>query len=138
VTAPFSSINEVDTMTITDEFCLRKGTEDDLDVLSSLNKRLNDEFYPEVGMTEGQLKTRIDDLIKTDHDAYVFEQGGRTVGYALVLHGSNPLDIRQFYMGQEARGRGYNNLAVLLLKEATKTNSIEADALVWKAAVGSM
>lgn len=125
-------------MSITDEFNMRKGTEDDLDDLSCLNKRLNDEFYPEVGMTEGQLKTRIDELINADHDAYVFEQGGRAVGYALVLHGSNPLAIRQFYMAKEARGRGYNNLAVLLLKEATNTTSIEADAQVWKAAVGSM
>lgn len=125
-------------MTKKEEFLLRKGTEDDLDILSSLNKRLNDEFYPEVGMTESQLKSRIDVLINTDHDAYLFESGDKAVGYALVLGGSNPLDIRQFYMGQEARGRGYNNLAVLLLKEATKTNSIEADALVWKAAVGSM
>src|SRR5512137_1216846 len=113
---------------------MRRGTEIDLDALSSLNKRLNDEFYPEIELTDSEVSSNILELMHAGHDAYLFEVGGKPVGFGIVRRGSDPLAVRMFYMGKEARGRGYNNLAVILLEEATNTSSIDADARVWKAA----
>jgi hypothetical protein len=56
----------------------------------------------------------------------------------LVSNKNDPLNIEEFFIIPEERGKYYGNVAVVLLSEATNWKSVNVDAPVWRAMAGGM
>jgi len=117
---------------------VRRGSEEDLDILSDMSRRLIQEQQYKEAMDLEQLRASMENLIRTGCEAYLFEVEGKPIGYSLVSRKIDPLSIVQFFILPEERGKGYGYQAVWLLQGATKANSIDVDARVWRAAAGAM
>jgi hypothetical protein len=117
---------------------VRRAFEDDLDILSDLNRQLiEDQKYDESKDVEW-LRSRMKSFLATDSDAYLFEVEGRIIGYSLVSRENDPLEIKQLFIIPEERGHGYGYYTAFMLQKATNAISLDVDALVWRAVAGAM
>ncbi|MHC1680105.1 MAG: GNAT family N-acetyltransferase [Methanomassiliicoccales archaeon] len=117
---------------------IRKGSDDDLDVLSGLSRKLSLELKMTEPFELDQIKQNIMEKIHSDGHAYLFEIDKKIVGYTLVSQNNDPLSIEEFFIIPEERGKNYGNVAVALLSEVTKWTAVRADAPVWHAMAGGM
>ncbi|HMK47940.1 MAG TPA: GNAT family N-acetyltransferase [Methanocella sp.] len=106
---------------------------EDIERLARLNQQLiEDEGYDRSGRIslEG-LKDRMSEFIHSGYTAYIFEEGGEVVGYALINRRSDPVRLRQFFICRDRRRQGYGHRAFQeLLKQAGLT-TVDLDVLAW-------
>ncbi|WP_336775532.1 GNAT family N-acetyltransferase [Paenibacillus sp. MMO-58] len=93
------------------ELTIRIGLEADLELLAWLNKQLIEDEGHDNAMTLSELKERMKHFMGTSYKAYLFEQGNKLVGYALVDHTRQPLYVRQFFICRDQRRNGFGKLA---------------------------
>ena len=97
-------------------FTLRLGSEEDIGILTQMYLQLNEEFHFGEPMTMDEINTLMKNYLNRNHDAYIFSEENKIIGYSLVERNSNPLCMAQYFIIRSARGRGYNNTSVLLLE----------------------
>lgn len=110
---------------------IRVCTDDDLDMLAVLNKQLIEDEKHDNKMNVEQLRERMKGFIHTDYKAYIFEDGSRTIGYALVDHSRKPLYLRQFFICRDVRRKGYGRVALNKLLEFIDADVIDLEVLSW-------
>ncbi|WP_284646238.1 GNAT family N-acetyltransferase [Paenibacillus silviterrae] len=113
------------------EISIRICSDEDLDLLSLLNKQLIEDENHDNPMNLEQLKDRMRGFISTDYIAYAFEVTGETIGYALVNHTRKPLYLRQFFICRNRRRHGYGRLGFNKLLEVLNTNNIDIEVMYW-------
>lgn len=110
---------------------IRICSDEDLDLLSILNKQLIDDEQDDSTMTVRQLKERLRALMYGSCTAYIFEENDEIIGYALVEHMRQPLYLRQFFISRYYRRQGYGKLAFEKLLELLGTRNIDLEVLHW-------
>jgi ribosomal protein S18 acetylase RimI-like enzyme len=110
---------------------IRVCTDDDLDMLAVLNKQLIEDEKHDNKMNVEQLRERMKGFIHTDYKAYIFEDGSRTIGYALIDHSRKPLYLRQFFICRDVRRKGYGRVALNKLLEFIDADVIDLEVLSW-------
>jgi ribosomal protein S18 acetylase RimI-like enzyme len=110
---------------------IRICSDEDLDLLAVLNKQLIEDEQNDNSMTAKQLKERLRTFIHGDYKAYLFEERGETIGYALVDHMRQPLYLRQFFISRNCRRRGYGKSAFEMLLEFLGTRNIDIEVMYW-------
>lgn len=106
-------------------------TDDDLDLLASLNKQLIEDERHDNTMTIDQLKERMRGFIHADYKAYLFTENGETKGYALVDHFREPVYVRHFFVCRDSRRNGYGKLAFRILADELRTDKIDIEVMSW-------
>jgi hypothetical protein len=117
---------------------IRRGSDDDLDVLSDLSRKLYLELNPTGPDELDQIKKRITNNIHSDGQAFLFVINEKIIGYTLVSKNVDPCSVEEFFIVPEERGKFYGNSAVALLSEFTKWTAVKVDAPVWRAMAGGM
>ncbi|HOQ76483.1 MAG TPA: GNAT family N-acetyltransferase [Thermoclostridium sp.] len=110
---------------------IRVCTDDDLDMLAVLNKQLIEDEMHDNKMNVEQLRERMKGFIHTDYKAYIFEDGSRTIGYALIDHSRKPLYLRQFFICRDVRRKGYGRVALNKLLDFINADVIDLEVLSW-------
>jgi RimJ/RimL family protein N-acetyltransferase len=117
---------------------LRRGSEDDLDILTALSlQRCQEQSQHEDDSIE-RLKGRMWERMCSDSTAFLFEVRGKVIGYSLVSRKSDPLSILEYYLAREERGKGYGYEAIVKLIDATGSTSIDVSSNAWREAAGAM
>lgn len=88
------------------ELHLTVCTDDDLDLLASLNKQLIEDEQHDNRMNVDQLKERMREFIHTDYSAYKFVARNDVVGYALINHRRKPSILGNFTCAGNLGGWG--------------------------------
>lgn len=114
-----------------EELILRVCRDEDLDLLAILNKQLIEDEKHDNKMNVDQLKVRMKGFIHSDYQAYLFEEGSKTIGYALVDHTRKPLYLRQFFICRDVRRQGYGKTTFYKLLELIKTETIDIEVMSW-------
>jgi len=117
---------------------LRRGSEEDLDVLVALSRRRSEEQHNVDEEDLAQLKGRLRDMIRAEFVPFLFEVRGKVIGYSLVSRRTDPLSIIEYFLIPEERGKGYGYEAVAKLLDATNSTSIDVSANAWREAAGAM
>ncbi|MFA5313460.1 MAG: hypothetical protein WC375_09135 [Methanomassiliicoccales archaeon] len=117
---------------------IRKGTDDDLEILSELGTRLFSEQNPSESIESDRSRKKIFNKMHSDGHAFIFEINDRIIGYSLVSQKNDPLNIEEFFIIPEERGKYYGNEAVVLLSEVTNWKSVKVESPVWRAMAGGM
>ncbi len=117
---------------------LRRGSEDDLDVLAALSQQRRQEQRQDEVVDIERLKERMRELLRSDFLAFLFEVHGKVIGYTLVSRRIDPLCITEYYLVREERGNGYGYEAVAKVLAATGSTSIDVSSNAWREAAGAM
>jgi RimJ/RimL family protein N-acetyltransferase len=115
---------------------LRRGSEEDLDVLTAFSQQriFEQHQYTDVD----NLRAKMLEMIRSDFVAFLFMARGKIIGYSLVSRKIDPLSIIEYFLVPEERGKGYGYEAVAKLLDATNSTSIDVSANAWREAAGAM
>lgn len=119
-----------------DRIDIRRGTEEDLDILVDLSVRRDKE--QRYGTDVGELKTRMIERMRSDFATYLFEVRGMVIGYSLVSRSPDPLSILEYFLLPEERGKGYGYDAVAKLMNITNSVSLDVSPNAWRESAGAM
>jgi RimJ/RimL family protein N-acetyltransferase len=115
---------------------IRRGTEEDLEVLVPLSvQRDKEQRY---GTDKEEIKTRMLEMMRSDYTTYLFEVRGIVIGYTLVSKNPDPLSIIEYFLLPEERGKGYGYDAVAKLMNATNSISLNVSPNAWRESAGAM
>jgi hypothetical protein len=84
----------------------RFATTEDASALAVLNHALIRDEGHRNPMTVAELQTRMAGWLSDGYEAVVFEEGGRSAGYALYRRDPEHVNLRQFFVRPESRRRG--------------------------------
>ena len=98
----------------------RFATAQDIELLASLNRQLNEDEKSTPLLTTEQLLARMTSWLEGNHQAILFEKNSGVVAYAIYCTGERAPGeifhfIRQFFVCREYRRKGYGREAVRLL-----------------------
>ncbi len=110
---------------------IRIGSDEDLDLLATLNKQLIEDEQHDNPMNVEQLRERMKGFIHSDYKAYLFEKGSQTIGYALVDHVKKPFYVRHFFICRDERRKGYGKTAWKRILEMVKTETVDIEVMAW-------
>jgi len=113
------------------DITIRLSSEEDLDLLSQLNRQLIEDEMHDNNMTMDQLKERMSGFLSLNYKAYLFMECDDLKGYALINHDRQPLYLRQFYICRDSRRRGYGKAAFFKLLDYIGTRIIDIEVLYW-------
>lgn len=113
------------------DITIRISSEEDLDLLSKLNRQLIEDEMHDNNMTLDQLKERMHGFLSSNYKAYLFMEGDDLKGYALINHAKQPLYLRQFYICRDSRRQGYGKVAFFKLLDYIGTRTIDIEVLYW-------
>ena len=119
---------------MSDDVHVRVCDDSDLDALAFLNKQLIEDENHDNTMGIDQLKARMQAFIHSGYVAYLFENNGEIIGYALADHGRNPIYLRQFFICRNVRRRGFGRRAFRELTGLLRSNTLEVEVLSWNEA----
>ena len=94
----------------------RFATEDDAPLLAELNHQLIQDEGHRNPMDVPQLTERMAKWLKSGYNAIIFEKGS-VVAYALYRNVSDGIYLRQFFVPEPERRKGYGREAMRLLVE---------------------
>lgn len=116
---------------------LQKCTMKDVAKLALLNKQLIEDEKSDNAMNISELERRMKGFLETDYNAYFFIENSQIIGYALIRNTSNPIYLRQFFIGRDYRRHHYGTQAFqMLLKhldinETSHYREIDLEVLPW-------
>lgn len=115
-----------------DELLIEVATEDDLDLLTELNKQLNQDQQHDRILSEEQFRERMRTFLQApEYKAYLFKHDGKIRGYALVNHESDPLYMRHFYICRDSRRSGYGRRFFEKLMKMLNAEQLDIQVLIW-------
>ena len=97
--------------------------------LAEMNKRLIEDERSDNPMNIEELQNRMSSFLDGEYSAYFFMEEEVVIGYALVRHTSNPLYLRQFFIGREYRKNHCGTEAFHALLEYLNVDSIDIEVL---------
>ncbi len=110
---------------------LRNCTQKDIPLLANLNQMLITDEKADNSMTLSQLEKRLFDFLQKDYCAFLFEEEGNIVGYALIKENVEPPYLRQFFICRQYRGKGYGREAFHALISQMEIKEIDVDVYSW-------
>ena len=113
---------------------IRECTIHDVSELAVMNKQLIEDEQSNNPMSMDELEKRMASFLNGYYKAYFFEEDDQVIGYALVNHSSEPLYLRQFFIGRDFRRRHLGEQAFQLLISYLDTDMIDIDVLPWNKA----
>mgnify|MGYP000094324737 CR=1 FL=1 len=113
------------------EFRIIDATDDDLDSLALMNKHLIEDSQHDNKMTVEQLKERMRSFMRGTYKAYLLMDAEKIRGYALVDHSTEPLYLKQFFIGRDSRQNGYGRRYFEELLQLLNTETLDLEVLYW-------
>lgn len=113
-------------------FLIRKATNDDLQLLAKMNKKLIIDEGSRNPMTEDQLKERMAGWLLGEWEIEIVTSETDVVGYAVYQYRKDEfypekkhIYVRQFFIEREFRGKGYGTEALRCLIEQSFPIGVE-------------
>lgn len=110
---------------------LQKCSIKDVGELALLNKQLIEDEKSDNAMNIRELEKRMKEFLETDYSAYFFIEDSQTIGYALVRNTSNPVYLRQFFIGRNYRKHHYGTQAFQMLLKHLEVKEMDVEVLPW-------
>ena len=110
---------------------IKKCTNQDVPKLALMNKHLIEDEKSNNPMGVAELECRMSGFINDEYTAYFFIEDDTILGYALIMHTSTPLYLRQFYIERDFRRKHYGTQAFHQLMEYLHADTIDIDVLPW-------
>lgn len=110
---------------------LQKCSIKDVGELALLNKQLIEDEKSDNAMNIRELEKRMKEFLETDYSAYFFIEDSQTIGYALVRNTSNPVYLRQFFIGRNYRKHHYGTQAFQMLLKHLEAKEMDVEILPW-------
>jgi GNAT superfamily N-acetyltransferase len=110
----------------------RRATLTDAALLATMNQRLIRDEGHRNPMTIAELQARIENWLRGDYEAFVFEDADGPTGYALYRRDEDAIYIRQFFVQRERRRQfvGRNAFAWLVENVWKCESRLRLDVLV--------
>jgi predicted acetyltransferase len=106
----------------------------DAGLLALLNRALIIAEQSDNTMSYGALLERMQTLLASTYQAWLFRADEVVVGYALVDMSVQPRYLRHFCIVESLRGQGYGTAAFESLHTMLGRDSLEVDVLAWNSA----
>lgn len=103
----------------------------DAGLLALLNRALIIAEQSDNTMSYGALLERMQTLLASTYQAWVFRADEVVVGYALVDMSATPRYLRHFCIVESLRGQGYGTAAFTTLQTILGGEPLDIDVLVW-------
>jgi len=110
---------------------IKQCTVEDVQLLAKLNKLFIEEEDPEIHVSLPHLEDRMLSYINSEYNAFFFQHDDKTVGYALCSKSKTPMYLRQFYISNNERRKGYGKEAFTQLLEYLSINQNDIDVYAW-------
>ncbi len=117
---------------------VRRAGEQDLGALAGFSHQMHQEQRRDVDLSLDQLKERLRQRLSSDSVAIIFEVGETAVGYTLVSAKNSPLEVFEYFLKPEERGKGYGYAFVAMTMSETNASALDVDSVVWREAAGAM
>jgi len=117
---------------MSDELKFRFATESDVSWLAKMNQQLIQDEGHRNKMTLAELEQRMSDFLQKEYDAVIVGLGRNDIGYALYRQGSEWLYLRQIFIINSMRHKGFGRRFMEWLKNNPwkKFKRIRTDVLV--------
>jgi len=115
-----------------DELEFRFATESDVPWLAKMNQQLIQDEGHRNKMTLAELEQRMSGFLQKEYDAVIAGLGRNDIGYALYRQDSEWLYLRQIFLKEEIRRKGFGRRFIKWLQNNSwkKCNRIRTDVLV--------
>jgi len=110
---------------------IKECTQNDIKLLSKMNKLLIEDEKTNNLMDITQLENRMEGFLNNGYKAFFFIIEKEIIGYALCDMTKEPKYLRQFFIKREERRKHYGKNAFKELLEKLETNEVEIDVLKW-------
>lgn len=108
---------------------LKKCTSADLPLLAEWNKQLIEDEGSDNPMSIPELEKRMSDFLNNGYTAYLFWEGEKPVGYALIDLTKTPYYLRQFFIARDSRRKRFGQAAFALLLREPDCETIDINVL---------
>lgn len=108
---------------------LTKCDSSDLPLLARWNRQLIEDEGSDNPMSVPELEKRMNDFLSNGYAAYLFWEGEKPVGYALIDLTGTPYYLRQFFIARDSRRKRFGKAAFALLLRELDCKSIDIDVL---------
>jgi len=106
----------------------------DCGLLALLNRALIIAEQSDNVMSYTALVERMQGLLESTYQAWIFRADAVIVGYALVDVSVHPRYLRHFCVVESLRGQGYGTAAFVALHNVLGGEALDIDVLVWNSA----
>jgi predicted acetyltransferase len=110
---------------------LKQAEVSDCGLLALLNRAVIIAEQSDNTMSYGALVERMQGLLVSTYQAWLFRADGVVVGYALVDMSVEPKYVRHFCIVESMRGQGYGTAAFATLQTILGGEPLDIDVLVW-------
>ena len=94
----------------------RRAVMMDADLLGEMNRRLIQDEGHRNAMTIPELQQRMRDWLAGEYQAFLFENAGCAVAYALFCEEPSHVYLRQFFVERDHRRQGFGGEAIRILR----------------------
>lgn len=108
---------------------LTKCGSSDLPLLAEWNRHLIEDEGSDNPMSVPELEKRMSDFLNNGYTAYLFWEGEKPVGYALIDLTKTPYYLRQFFIARDSRRKRFGQTAFALLIRELDCESVDIDVL---------
>lgn len=108
---------------------LTKCTSSDLPLLARWNRQLIEDEGSDNPMSVPELEKRMSDFLNNGYTAYLFREGEKPVGYALIDLTKTPYYLRQFFIARNSRRKRLGQAAFSLLLRELDCDTVDVDVL---------
>lgn len=108
---------------------LTKCASPDLPLLAKWNRHLIEDEGSDNPMSVPDLEKRMDDFLNNGYAAYLFWEGEKPVGYALIDLTKTPYYLRQFFIARDSRRKRFGQAAFALLLRELNCDTVDIDVL---------
>jgi RimJ/RimL family protein N-acetyltransferase len=111
---------------------LVSATMADLDLLTQMNIQLRKDEQIDNSMSESDINQRMTGFLNdTDYKVLLLKNGLATIGYSLVQIKSSPLYLRQLFITESERNKGFGSQAIQKLCEYFQVQDLDIEVMTW-------
>ena len=103
----------------------------DVFLLGALYQELMEDEQADAQYTDSESRDRMAAFLESGEKAYLAEEDGETVGYALVDFSPAPPYLHHFYICRSHRRKGYGSTFFELLMSSLSISQIDLNVFVW-------
>lgn len=108
---------------------LTKCASSDLPLLAKWNRHLIEDEGSDNPMSVPELEKRMSDFLNNGYAVYLFWEGEKPVGYALIDLTKTPYYLRQFFIARDSRRMRFGKTAFALLLRELDCDTVDIDVL---------
>lgn len=110
---------------------MKLKTSTDIMQLGALYQELMEDEQADAQYTDSQSRERMAAFLESGELAYIAEEDGETVGYALVDFSPAPCYLHHFYICRSHRRKGYGRAFFELLMDSLNITQIDLNVFIW-------